>query len=166
MGRKDRLEIVSVEEGNALSHWTELNSLTRTLFDLPIVFVARYLPLHFKDRVLSLMGMDISEGVSIAFEVDFDVFRPQLISIGENTTIGYDSTILTHEATQDEFRYGEVEIGKNVLIGAETLILPGVKIGDNATISAKSLVNRDVKEGEFVGGTPIETISENHHTDK
>jgi acetyltransferase-like isoleucine patch superfamily enzyme len=81
-----------------------------------------------------------------------------MIEIGRNTTIGYGATILAHEATQKEFRTGKVEIGEDVLIGANTTVLPGVKIGDNATISANSLINRDVKEGEFVGGVPVEKI--------
>lgn len=53
---------------------------------------------------------------------------------------------------------GPVEIGDNVKLGHSSSIRPGVTIGDNATIAAHSFVNRDVKKGEKVAGTPIKTL--------
>jgi len=59
-----------------------------------------------------------------------DVFFPELIEIGDNSIIGFNSTILCHEFLVDEYRLGRVRIGKNVTIGANTTILPGVVIAD------------------------------------
>jgi acetyltransferase-like isoleucine patch superfamily enzyme len=91
--------------------------------------------------------------------VMLDIFFPQDITIGEDTIIGYHSTILCHEFLRHEWRRGPVVIGRDVMIGANTTVLPGVVIGDGATISAGSLVNRDVPAGAIVGGVPIRLIT-------
>ena len=72
---------------------------------------------------------------------------PEKISIGENSVIGYNTTILAHEYLIKEYRLGEVRIGENVLIGANTTILPGVTIGDGAVVAAGSVVHKDVAPG-------------------
>ncbi len=50
--------------------------------------------------------------------------------IGENSIIGYHTTILTHEYLLSEYRVGEVVIGRDVMVGANVTILPGTVIGD------------------------------------
>lgn len=102
--------------------------------------------------------MQVAKDVSFAWEVTPDLFFPELISVAENTIIGYNTTILAHEYLITEWRTGRVEIGANVTIGANCTLLPGIVIGDNAVISAMSLVNRDVPAGAKVGGVPIKRI--------
>lgn len=89
---------------------------------------------------------------------DGGCFFPEKISIGENTVIGYNTTILAHEYLIKEYRLGEVIIGENVMIGANTTILPGVTIGDGATVAAGSVVHKDVAAGSFVGGNPLRDL--------
>ncbi|WEL23560.1 acyltransferase [Candidatus Nanohalovita haloferacivicina] len=161
MSRKDRLEVHDFPgEKNSLRFWTDIFGYTRTFRNILLATVSRYLPIRAKNYTLRRVGVDLGSNCSIAFDATMDLFRPDLISIGDNTIVGYDSVILTHEALQDEMRIGEVEIGENVMIGARCIVLPGVKIGDGATVSAGSLVNRDVEEGEFVGGVPIENLGD------
>lgn len=102
------------------------------------------------------MGIRIGNNVSIALEVTMDVFFPQLIEIGDNTIIGYNSTILCHEFLIKEYVTGPVVIGRDVMIGANTTILPGVRIADGSVVSAHSLVNRDIKG--FSGGVPARPL--------
>ncbi len=102
------------------------------------------------------MGIKIGEHVSVGLEANMDVFFPELIEIGENSIIGFNSTILCHEFLVGEYRIGNVVIGKNVTIGANTTILPGVTIADGSVVSAHSLVNGDVSG--FVGGVPARPL--------
>lgn len=154
----DRKLEKKVYSTNALLHWPSHAGKLSTAFNTVILQISKFLPLGLKNKVLRAIGMEIGEDTAVGLGVQFDIFFPEKISIGDSTTIGYGTTILTHETTQEEFREGKVEIGDNVLIGANTTILPGVEIGDNAKISANSLVNRDVEEESFVGGTPVEKI--------
>ena len=80
--------------------------------------------------------MRVGENTSFALMVMVDVFFPERISIGDNSIIGYNTTILTHEYLINEYRLGDVRIGSNVMIGANTTILPGVTIGDGAVVGA------------------------------
>jgi len=100
--------------------------------------------------------MRIGKNVSIALDVNLDIFFPELIEIGDNTVIGADTMILAHEFLVDSWRTGEVRIGRDVMIGARCLILPGVAIGDGATIAALSLVNQDVPARAFAAGVPAQ----------
>jgi acetyltransferase-like isoleucine patch superfamily enzyme len=94
----------------------------------------------------------------MGLDATVDIFYPELITIGDNTIVGYNATILAHEYLIEKKRTGPVVIGKNVMIGANTTILAGVIIGDGACVSAGSLVNRDVPAGAFVGGVPAHVI--------
>ena len=90
--------------------------------------------------------------------VMLDVMFPEKISVGKNTVIGYNTTILAHEYLINEYRLGEVIIGNEVMIGANSTLLPGIEIGDGAIVSAGTLVHKDVPAGTFVGGNPMKVI--------
>lgn len=122
--------------------------------------LARISPsLSLKLWLYRMMGIRVGSNVSIALEVTMDVFFPQLIEIGDNTIIGYNTTILCHEFLIKEYVTGPVVIGRDVMVGANTTILPGVTIADGSVVSAHSLVNSDV-EG-FVGGVPARPLNRN-----
>lgn len=121
--------------------------------------LARISPsLRVKNWLYRRMGIDVGDHASIGLEVTMDIFFPELVTIGPDSIVGFDSVILCHEFLVDEYRTGPVEIGEGVSIGAKTTILPGVTIGDGATVSANSLVNRDVPEGAFYGGVPARDL--------
>lgn len=123
--------------------------------------MARISPsLRVKNWLYRRMGIDVGDHASIGLEATMDIFFPELIEIGEDTIVGFDSVILCHEFLVDEYRTGPVTIGDRVSIGANVTILPGVEIGDGATVSAHSLVNSDVPEGAFYGGVPARPLEE------
>lgn len=145
--------------GNSLTKWYLARNPIRVTINFIVVYVSRYLPfLSLKSFLYGLLGAKIGKNVSFGLGATIDIFFPDLIEIGDNTVVGYNSTILCHEFLVAELRKGSVAIGKNVMIGANTTILAGVTIGDNASISAMSLVNRDVSEGERVQGVPIRSV--------
>ncbi|GAB4515275.1 MAG: acyltransferase [Anaerolineae bacterium] len=159
--RRERLEIhPSDGPWNALQYiWRHVNPL-RVILNFLIIYLCRFVPwLELKNRLYRLTGMRVGKHTSIALMAMMDVFFPEQISIGDNTIIGYNTTILGHEYLLNEWRRGPVVIGSNVTIGANCTILPGVVIGDGAIVSAMSLVNRDVPPGAVVGGVPIRPLS-------
>ena len=142
---------------NSLWYWTEIVSPFKVVFNYICMCLARISPsLRLKNMLYSFMGIKIGRHVSVGLEVNMDILFPELIEIGENSIIGFNTTILCHEFLVEEYRTGKVTIGKNVTIGANTTILPGVKIADNSLVSAHSLVNSDVSG--FVGGVPARQL--------
>jgi len=126
-----------------------------------LMALARLSPsLQVKNWLYRRMGIDVGDHVSVGLEATMDVFFPELISIGADSIVGFDSVILCHEFLADEYRTGPVEIGEGVSIGANVTILPGVEIGDGATVSAHSLVNCDVPAGAFYGGVPARPLDD------
>ncbi len=122
--------------------------------------LARISPsLGLKLWLYRMMGIRVGSNVSIALEVTMDVLFPQLIEIGDNTIIGFNTTILCHEFLIKEYVTGPVVIGRDVMVGANTTILPGITIADGSVVSAHSLVNSDI-EG-FVGGVPARPLDRN-----
>ena len=106
----------------------------------------------------TFLHMKIGEKTSIALMVMPDTMFPERISIGKNTIIGFNTTILAHEYLINEYRLGDVKIGDEVMIGANSTLLPGVEIGDGAIVSAATLVHKDVPAGSMVGGNPMQII--------
>lgn len=106
----------------------------------------------------TFLRMKVGEDTAFALMVMVDLMFPEKITVGRNSVIGYNTTILTHEYLIKEYRLGEVYIGDEVLIGANSTILPGVTIGDGAIVSAGTLVHKDVPAGSFVGGNPMRMI--------
>jgi acetyltransferase-like isoleucine patch superfamily enzyme len=134
----------------------------KTVRNFTFIQIARYAPsLPFKRWIYrSVLGMKVGEHTSFALMVMVDVFFPERIEVGNNTIIGYNSTILAHEYLIKEYRIGTVRIGSHVMIGANTTILPGVTIGDHAVVGAGSVVHKDVSPYSFVAGNPLRVIRE------
>lgn len=143
-------------EKNSMQYSFRVVGLPRVAFHFLVITLCRYLPfLGLKNFLYRrFLGVKVGKDVSVGLMAMFDVFFPHLISIGDNTIIGYNATILTHEFLVREYRKGKVEIGAGVLIGSNATVLPGVRIGDGAVVGAGSLVNRDIPPGALAAGVP------------
>ncbi|MEW6081904.1 MAG: acyltransferase [Bacillota bacterium] len=146
---------------NSMQYWGAMAGRWRTSRNFLLIWVSRYIPyLPLKNALLRMTGMRLGQDVSIGLMVMIDVLFPHLITVDDDSIIGYNTTILAHEFLLDQLRTGSVRVGKRVLIGAHSLVLPGVEIGDGAVVSACSLVNRDVPPGARVGGVPARPLEE------
>jgi acetyltransferase-like isoleucine patch superfamily enzyme len=140
--------------------WHKIRNPWRASFNFAIFWACRCIPfLGVKRALYRLCGMRVGRGAAVGLGAMFDIFFPDLITLGEDCLIGYNCTVLTHEFLIDEWRTGLVDIGRRVVIGANTTVLAGVSIGDGATISACSLVNRDIPAGALAGGIPVRVIT-------
>ncbi|ATH93401.1 acetyltransferase [Bacillus glycinifermentans] len=149
-----------VSGANSLWHVYQTVPFFKVVKNFIVIQTARYTPfLGVKNWMYrTFLRMKIGEQSSFALMVMLDVMFPEKISVGRNTVIGYNTTILAHEYLIKEYRLGEVTIGDEVMIGANSTILPGVTIGDGAVVSAGTLVHKDVPPGAFVGGNPMRLI--------
>ncbi|PLR85353.1 acetyltransferase [Bacillus canaveralius] len=149
-----------VEGANSLWHVYKTVPFFKVVKNFTVIQAARYTPfLGMKNWLYrTFLKMDVGEQTSFALMVMLDIMFPEKISVGRNTVIGYNTTILAHEYLITEYRLGPVEIGSEVMIGANTTILPGISIGDGAIVSAGTLVHKDVPAGAFVGGNPMRII--------
>ncbi|MED2865989.1 DapH/DapD/GlmU-related protein [Bacillus thuringiensis] len=145
---------------NSLWNVYKTVSFWKVMKNFIIIQIARYTPfLSVKNWLYrTFLRMKVGKKTSFALMVMPDIMFPEKITVGENSIIGYNTTLLAHEYLICEYRLGEIVIGNEVMIGANVTILPGVKIGDGATVSAGTLVHRDVPSGAFVGGNPMRII--------
>lgn len=157
MRRTDRFP---VKGANSLWHIYQTVPFFKVMKNFVVIQLGRYSPsLPFKNWLYrTFLNMKVGDQTSFALMVMPDVMFPERISIGKNSIIGYNTTILAHEYLIDEYRIGDVVIGDRVLIGANSTILPGVHIGNDAIVSAATLVHQDVPAGSFVGGNPMKII--------
>lgn len=144
---------------NSLCKWYKVVSPVRVTLNFLVVYLCKYIPfLAVKRFLYRMIGVKVGKDVSFGLASMIDVFFPELITVGDNCVIGYNSTILCHEFLIREYRTGEVVIGRDVVLGANSTILAGVRIGDGALVGAGALVNRDVPPGVLVAGVPAVVV--------
>ncbi|QJD86226.1 acyltransferase [Cohnella herbarum] len=154
------VERYPVEGPNALWQMYRTISRFKAVRNFVFIQITRYCPsLPVKNWIYRrVLGMKVGRHTAFALMVMVDVFFPERISIGDNSIIGYNSTLLTHEYLIKEYRLGDIRIGANVMIGANVTILPGVTIGDGAVVAAGSVVHKDVAPHARVGGNPLREL--------
>lgn len=148
----------------------------KALLVLPIIrykqFVYKILGVHSVDaKCKYFIGnpMVIGQYQNIYMHENAEIERGCLmvakerIELGENTTLAYGVTILTHADPNGPKNklsklysplQAPVIIGHDCWIGANSTILPGVSIGDYCVVAAGSVVTKDVPSGTMVAGVP------------
>ena len=149
-----------VTGSNSLWQLYDTVSFFKVMKNFIIIQVARYMPfLAVKNALYRRgLGMNVGETTAFALMVMVDLMFPEQITVGDNSIIGYNTTLLTHEYLIKEYRIGAIRIGNNVMIGANCTILPGVSIGDGAVVAAGTVVTKDVATNTFVAGNPMQIV--------
>lgn len=145
---------------NSACSWTELANPVKLLiqaFLMALIF-DKLPPSRIKNFLYKLVGVKVGKDVVIGPRVMIDPLFPQLITIKDGAILGWGCRIHSHEFTVNKIRLGRVIIGEKVLIGCFTNIRSGVTIGKNAMVGAMSFVNKNVNEGEKVGGVPAKKL--------
>jgi len=108
-----------------------------------------------------MRGVSIGKNVWISKYVYLDEIHPECISIGDNSTIGFRSTIFAHTYFGPRIKNNpdKVSIGKNVFIGPHCLILANVTIGDNCVIKGGTVVTRNVPSNTLYGMPNAEPLA-------
>jgi len=156
----EKLLILDHDKGaNVITELKKIRSSPRIIFNYLLMQLCKVIPSvtikHWTYH--TLLGMAVGKNVGFGI-IEVDPFLPELITVGDNSTIGWGTSILTHEYTPRKVRVGRVDIGKNVLVGAFCVIRSGVIIGDNSAVAMNSLVNKDIPPNELWGGVPAKRI--------
>ena len=94
---------------------------------------------------LRLYGLKCGKKVHIATKTYVETAG--LVSIGDNSFIGYNSIVTGHANENRAIEVLPTRIGRNVLVGTCSIVAPGVEIGDNSVIGAKSALLKQQKVG-------------------
>ena len=109
-------------------------------------------------------GMKIGKGCNICCNIMTP--EPYLISIGDNTTIAGNVSLITHDNSVSKVIAGTtdffapIKIGSNCFIGSNSTILYGVTLTNNIIVAAGSVVaNSFDQERIVIAGNPARVVS-------
>lgn len=94
----------------------------------------------------------------------FTVIDPsRKVEIGEESCVGYNSSIYTHSSYKSKLdgypvEFGEVNIGKGVWLSSDIFINQSVTIGDGAVIGTGAVISRDIPPYVMMAGSPARQI--------
>lgn len=157
----ERNVVVRASRGErpALWYYRKDVPVVRVIWNWTFQSMAKFAPwFRLKNWLLRRTGMRIGKGVALGYGVQPDLLFPGEITVGNNATVGYNTTILCHGYLRDRYERGPVVVEDDVAVGADCTILAGVTIGRGAVVAAKSLVNRNIPPGEVWGGVPVKRI--------
>lgn len=132
--------------------------LHRIMLDGLIVDFA-YPMMHMFPDTMKLMRCRIGKNVVLAGRIA----SADLVTIGDDTVIGYGAFITSHVSTGPVIIHRKVTIGKNCTIGVRAIIFPGAHIGDNSIIAPGSVVTPDtvIPPQEIWAGVPSKKLKDN-----
>jgi acetyltransferase-like isoleucine patch superfamily enzyme len=117
-----------------------------------------------------MRGVNIGENVYIGYNVLFDRLHPELITIGDNASIGDWCIFSAHTrgslTTRQAYPRTEkpIKIGCGVCINSKCIVTQGVEIGENSVIDIGSVVTRNIPPNSLARGYPAKVI--NHFDDE
>ena len=126
----------------------------------------------FAVRMQRLRGVKIGEHCHFNPYAFIDLMYPELITIGDNVTLGSYSMLFAHNnptanlfLKQGDYprKTGEINIKSGVVINPGAIITLGVTIGKNSIISSGSVVTQDIPDYCVVVGNPARIVKKIDH---
>lgn len=128
------------------------------------------MPGGIRYKFLKIAGVKFVKNTNEKYKIwigencQIDTIHPELIEIGNGSSLTFNTKILTHFLDPNvippkiSMYAGKVKIGRGVFIGCATVICKPVEIGDYSIIAAGSIVTTNVPAGEIWGGNPARFI--------
>ena len=126
----------------------------------------------FAIKMQKLRGVKIGNNCHFNPYVLLDLIYPELISIGDNVTLGSYSMLFAHSnPTANLFlkkgeyprKVAEINIKSGVVINPGAIITSGVTIGENSIISPGSVVTQNIPDHCVVVGNPARIVKKINH---
>jgi len=126
----------------------------------------------FAIKMQNIRGVQIGKNCHFCPYVQIDLIYPQLVSIGDNVTLGANCMIFAHmNPTANLFlKTGEykrkvepVTIKSGAVLTPGSIILAGITIGENSIVSPGSVVTQDVPDYCVVVGNPARVVKKINH---
>jgi len=123
-------------------------------------------------RLQRSRGVEIGKNCHISPYVLIDLIYPQLVTVGDNVTIGSNTMIFAHaNPTTNLFlkkngyprKVEPITIKSGAVLFPGCIITAGVTIGENSLVSAGSVVFEDVPDYCIVIGNPARVVKRIDH---
>jgi len=123
-------------------------------------------------RLQRLRGVKIGKNCHISPYVLIDLIYPQLVTVGDNVTIGSNTLVFAHaNPTTNIFlkkngysrKVEPITIKSGAVLFPGCIITAGVTIGENSLIGAGSVVFEDVPDYCVVVGNPARVVKRIDH---
>ena len=118
--------------------------------------IALYVPGAHTTRVWlhRRRGVRVGARVFIGTGAIIETDHPELVTIGDDVTIGIRAVIVAH------FKGATgVTIRDRSFLGPGVIVLPGVEIGEGAVVTAGSVVTKTVRAHTMVQGNPARPVA-------
>jgi acetyltransferase-like isoleucine patch superfamily enzyme len=126
----------------------------------------------FAVRMQLARGVKIGKNCHFCPYVQIDLVYPQLVTIGDNVTLGTNTMIFAHmNPTANLFlkkgaysrKIEPVNIKSGAVLTPGSIIMAGVTIGENSIVSPGSVVTQDVPDYCVVVGNPARVVKKIDH---
>ena len=126
----------------------------------------------FAVKMQRLRGVKIGENCHINPYAFIDLIYPELITIGDNVTLGSYSMLFAHNnptanlfLKQGDYprKTGKITIKSGAVINPGAFITLVVTIGENSIISSGSVVSQDIPDYCVVVGNPARIVKKINH---
>ena len=126
----------------------------------------------FAVKMQKFRGVKIGSGCHFCPYVQIDLIYPELVSIGDNVTLGSNIMIFAHmNPTANLFLKKEayprkvepVIIKSGAVLTPGSIIMAGITIGENSIVSPGSVVSNDVPDYCVVVGNPARVVKKIDH---